>query len=169
MILDGCRIGGSTLTSDRAYDFAPAASSALRARSTIASPPRAISSRPPLGPAGSPAAARSMTRSPFSAPGRALPSTENVSSFTVFSFQMCDWRLVIGSRIAHQRAVSHQSPFTNHQSRFTVFEIPVQYLHPVPEDHALLLSQVSQHGIQVLDPVRHARDVRMRSEERRVG
>jgi hypothetical protein len=81
MILEGCLIGGSTLTSDNAYVFAFASFSALRARSSIASPPRAISSRPPLGPAGSPAAARSTTRSPFNAPGRALPSIENVSSF----------------------------------------------------------------------------------------
>src|SRR5262245_62404108 len=100
----------------------------------MASPPRAISSRPPLGPAGSPAASRSITLSPFSTPGRALPPTANVKSF-IFA-----------------------------PSALLRFEIPVEDLLASPEQHALLLAQAAQHALEVLDPVRHAGDVGVHRE-----
>src|SRR3970040_925159 len=40
-------------------------------------------------------------------------------------------------------------------------EIPIEDLRAVPEQHAFLLPQPAQHGLEILDPVRHARDIGM--------
>src|SRR5688572_13791365 len=125
----------------------------------MASPPRAISIRPPKGPAGSPAAARSTTRSPFSAPGRVFPSTVNVSSFTSSPFQF--GKEEMGNGKWDQPPCSPCSPFPISYSLFPIcsarlaarLQVPIQDLFAVPDQHVLVLPQALHHRLEIPDPV----------------